>query len=424
MKVTKFLLAAFFCNAFIAKAQIGVQINSTTHLFANSYLRIDAQPLTFVNGHIITSRSAAQTTSVYFTDGTIIQGQSDARYVNGYVTKVGQAAFQFPVGDQDGNDIRPLEIISAAGQIELTIGYWKGDVGTNLDPTGGAHDRNEISDLGTAGVDKIESVSSLGFWDWVRGTKSAVVNIRVSMPDNTGSEGYPAANIRLVGWNTTTNQWENLSGGTAPTSNVEGTFVTGTITDMTKYSAITIGATSAPLPVTLISFTASTESGLGHLRWTTAEETNTDYFEIERSTNASDWNVIGRQAAAGDSKARLDYTFTDKAPMPGKNYYRLKMMDRDKTFAFSKIQIVNVGEAAEFLTMFPNPVSKTLYFKDIDLQKIEAVSINDRVGKQVFGSDKTFTGSINVSLLQNGLYIVRVRLSDGSSYIRKISVIH
>ena len=430
MKIQFYVIAYLLCSSVMVQAQVKGRIQSTVWCFPGGNLGIHASPMSFA-AHIKTSRSNFETNSVVFTDGAFAEGTNDAGYVNGYVTKTGSQPFTFPVGDQEGGDSRPLTISMAnPAPIKLAVAYWKGHPGKELDPTGGPHDTNAMSTAGTAGVDKLESISEQGFWDWIplskSGTESAI-RIEVSIPDHSGNDGYAASDIRLVGWNTKAQMWENLSGSLAPTGNKEGTIVTGSLTTSTMfdYSAITIGSTSsAPLPVRLISFAAKNESDLVHLNWKTSEETNAGYFEIERSPNAKDWKVIGKQNAAGESAAVLAYSFTDAAATQGVNYYRLKIVDHDATFAYSKVVSVSLENLGHFLTMYPNPVSEILTIKDMEIKKMEQVSIRDISGKTVYQSNEVSSGNIDVSRFTNGFYLVTVRLDNGNLRTGKILIQH
>ena len=82
---------------------------------------------------------------------------------------------------------------------------------------------------------------------------------------------------------------------------------------------------------------------------------NSDHFEIEHSDSGKIWSLAGTVAASEVSTVLQKYTFTHVNPSAGENLYRLKMVDQDNTFAYSKIVSVNV-DATDKLVLFPNPV--------------------------------------------------------------------
>ncbi len=84
----------------------------------------------------------------------------------------------------------------------------------------------------------------------------------------------------------------------------------------------------APLPIELIYFNGKKQNdGTNLLTWASASETNNDYFLIKRSTDATNWDVIGRVEGAGNSSTEKDYQLIDKTPPAGINYYRLTQVD-------------------------------------------------------------------------------------------------
>lgn len=172
------------------------------------------------------------------------------------------------------------------------------------------------------------------------------------------------------------------------------------------------------LPVTLISFNATREGNLSQLNWATAEETNSDRFEIQRSTNAKNWTVIGSVASNGESKTLRQYTFTDKAPLNGQNLYRLKMIDRDETFAFSSVISLKLAKPQTDLSVYPNPASQELMISDSD--QISSLTITDLNGRPMVVAGQPLEGKVNVSRLKTGTYLVRIVRKDGAIITKRI----
>ncbi|MET0638224.1 MAG: LamG-like jellyroll fold domain-containing protein [Chitinophagaceae bacterium] len=134
----------------------------------------------------------------------------------------------------------------------------------------------------------------------------------------------------------------------------------GTLNNFTLNGSISnwVGLSPAVLPVRLISFSAIRNAGGIELKWSTAQEDNSRSFEIQRSEN-NNFIRIGSIAAAGNSDNRIDYQFTDVAPAGGNNYYRLKQIDIDGRFEYSRIVKVNF-EFANYLKLQGNPVQTHL----------------------------------------------------------------
>lgn len=176
----------------------------------------------------------------------------------------------------------------------------------------------------------------------------------------------------------------------------------------------------SPLPVTLLSFKAAKENMQINLDWSTTSEVNSNRFEIEHSLNGKDWNSIGSVASGVQSKIKLDYHFTHMNPADGNNYYRLKMLDKDETFAFSSIK--NVEFENVNLEIFPNPVADLLSIKMSNWASVNNIRLINLVGTTVYDSGKTPLQSVNVTNLKQGIYVVKIEKKDGSRSAHKIMI--
>lgn len=203
------------------------------------------------------------------------------------------------------------------------------------------------------------------------------------------------------------------------TDNAGATSPTGTVT---------VPFTS-PLPVTLLSFTAAKTEVNSTLTWITAEESNSDHFEIRHSLNATRWTAAGKVNASGESHAVKNYKFVHTAPVAGLNYYRLKMIDGDETFAYRCVAMVRF-EGDYDISLYPNPASSLLMIHNLGLKVINSIEIIDITGRSVLmkkdtsDSKNAFAGGIDISNLTNGAYIVRLSADDTTVITRIIVIRH
>jgi hypothetical protein len=169
--------------------------------------------------------------------------------------------------------------------------------------------------------------------------------------------------------------------------------------------------TGCQLPITLISFKASlNSSNQAVLKWATASEKDNHYFEIERSKNAIDFESLGKMNGKGTSDLRNDYAFTDETPLKGINYYRLKQVDFDGTFSYTRPESV-ITEGDGSISLYPNPTVNVLKINFEDLDQIETATIYNQSGvlmKNLQGSKS----SIDIQELPQGKYILQIRLAD------------
>lgn len=113
------------------------------------------------------------------------------------------------------------------------------------------------------------------------------------------------------------------------------------------------------VPVRLVRFDARKEAAKTLVTFTTATETNTRSFTIERSADGIRFAAIGAIQSSGNAQSERNYSFTDDAPLGGKNYYRLKETALDGSVTYSVIVMVNFT-GKQLAEIIPNPVSASL----------------------------------------------------------------
>ncbi|GGK88067.1 T9SS type A sorting domain-containing protein [Rufibacter glacialis] len=120
-----------------------------------------------------------------------------------------------------------------------------------------------------------------------------------------------------------------------------------------------------PLPVTLTAFTVRKMAEGAQLEWATASEINNDRFVVERSVDGKTFEAIGEVRGSGNSSALVNYSFLDRAPHKGHNYYRLTQHDYDGTSESSKIIYLSVKSAVASVAMttYPNPATHEVTIK-------------------------------------------------------------
>jgi len=169
------------------------------------------------------------------------------------------------------------------------------------------------------------------------------------------------------------------------------------------------------LPVTLVQFYAKNIERVVLLTWQTTSEKNSDRFEIERSENpVSGFIRIGSKNSAHSDNGAT-YLFEDNySSVAGNAYYRLKMIDQDETFAYSRIIVVGQNKAAEAY-LYPNPASDWLTIKTSYWQEIIKISVHTPEGKLLYESNAAgFRGTIDTSRFPIGVNVVDIIRSNGT----------
>lgn len=176
-----------------------------------------------------------------------------------------------------------------------------------------------------------------------------------------------------------------------------------------------------PLPVQWLSFTAQKSGSSVLLSWKTATEQNSSYFEMERSPDAIRFNKIGAVAAAGNSNSVLSYSFSDQQPLKGMNFYRLKQVDLDGTFNYSKIVSIKFDKNATVI-LSPNPVKDVLNVQLLQANNFTSASVFDATGKLLWKQNITSAQiQINTMQLSKGWYTIRLegRETEQHSFIKE-----
>lgn len=149
------------------------------------------------------------------------------------------------------------------------------------------------------------------------------------------------------------------------------------------------------LPVELVYFDAECSGAAVLLEWSTASESNSDHFDVERSTDGTAWETIGSVAAAGQSIQTVAYRIEDAHPLNGTAYYRLRQFDTDGSATTSLIVAVDACQDAHV-------VREVLF---------------DAGGRQV----PTWNGTSEA--LADGVYLLRSEYSNGSVKARQVPVV-
>lgn len=136
------------------------------------------------------------------------------------------------------------------------------------------------------------------------------------------------------------------------------------------------------LPIELVSFEGRSYKYYNQLTWVTVTETNNDYFLIERSEDAYNWDSIGKVYGSGDSHTSIFYTFKDNSYSNTLNYYRLKQVDKNGKYEYSDIIVIDNSNKSHpiiisRLNMLGQPIDET--YKGIIIEYYDDGSVIKRI---------------------------------------------
>lgn len=193
----------------------------------------------------------------------------------------------------------------------------------------------------------------------------------------------------------------------------------------------TINTAGSPLPIKLSFFKANkNQEGGVDLIWQTLSERDNNYFEVERSTNGTDWDVVSQVKGHGSSDSIINYYTSDKFNFDGLVYYRLKQVDTDLSYSYSEIILVNskfLGECN--VELYPNPTNRDFYIMIEGLNGYEKIKvvifslIGTRIFEEVYFKDgkSSIIPVIPQPIMEHGIYLCLISTSQ-KTFCRKLIV--
>ncbi len=179
------------------------------------------------------------------------------------------------------------------------------------------------------------------------------------------------------------------------------------------------------LPVTLARFNGTLLDNAISLAWTTTEEMGSRYFNIERSSDTREFVQIGRVEMAGNSRTTQQYGFVDRKPLPGTNYYRLRIVDLDGSFQISRLIAIDNGANSIAFVLMGNPASSREIRFLLKNEDASSISFYDLSGRAIrfslvrTGNEFVLKPTNNLS---SGLYLLSLRGVNTEAQTRKVLI--
>lgn len=180
---------------------------------------------------------------------------------------------------------------------------------------------------------------------------------------------------------------------------------------ITSFTTFTKGT---PLPLDFLSFTAAASGNDVLLNWTTANKSSTAHFDIEFCKDSESFKKIVTQKAANEPGTQT-YQYMHTAPGDGSLYYRLRQVDENGSFRYSRVAVVHMDSRQKKRTiLYPNPTTNSIAIKNIHEADVKAVQITTVDGKVVLQANATAALEYNVSSLSSGTYYVSIQKTNGT----------
>jgi hypothetical protein len=170
------------------------------------------------------------------------------------------------------------------------------------------------------------------------------------------------------------------------------------------------------LPVKFIGFNIAQQNNAVLIQWATAQETNSNFFEIQRSENGNDWITITTINAAGNSNSVRNYSYSDRGVNSPVAYYRIKEIDIDGRFVVTPVRVIKFGNSNNEIKMNNSSANSIYVHFSQQVKGKVTISLTNLSGQSI--SANTVNNPIGQILLPvqtnvKGIYIVTV--TDGQS---------
>ena len=252
-------------------------------------------------------------------------------------------------------------------------------------------------------------------------TKPALTNLIFTYRDiehSVASNTITESNLIAQRYNDTNNSWDDYMPATAIVPN---TAVVATLPSAQLFTWWTLVDNNFVLPIELSAFNAKCDGNKVTISWTTASESNNNYFEVERSVDGVNFISIERVISQNsNSSIPLNYSTIDNNPINGKSYYRLKQVDKNGKYSYSSLVITTCNANASItpvVSIYPNPATDNIMIDIKGLAGKKSFMIYDVIGqemtnKTITSEDENVRDIINVSAFAKATYLLRIDVNN------------
>jgi uncharacterized delta-60 repeat protein len=187
--------------------------------------------------------------------------------------------------------------------------------------------------------------------------------------------------------------------------------VTGTSGNQYSFALARYLASGEVLAINTSSFSAFKKQSSVLLNWQAAPNKEYNHFIIERSNyNGREFKEIGYIRARNTDLTQL-YSYEDFSPVNDKNYYRLKQVDNENKFTYSKILLIDFSYK-DFIKLYPNPASDFIRLEGMNAasKTISIFDLNGHMLKSVMTFNTDFI--YNINQLPAGIYYVKIKTNN------------
>ena len=189
----------------------------------------------------------------------------------------------------------------------------------------------------------------------------------------------------------------------------------------TAYRGVAFAPGTPVLPVTILSFDARKIGGINEINWQVSRESELKHYEVERSIDGKKFVTLGTVVATNNSS----YSFNDTRPL-SLNYYRLKSVDKNGSFAYSKtVVVINKENGFIISNVYPTVTTGKIVVESYAANATKvSYSISNMTGQRLL--DISATANLNsrqvmdVQHLSTGMYLLKISSAEASKTFKII----
>ena len=367
--------------------------------------------LTLTNGLITTG---ANNLIISTSNASAVTGQNTNSYVNGNLRRAFASntdTYAFPVGTSTMYTLAEVVNNNLVGINYIDSKFLSSFTNTgSLDPAKAVDFGTPYTDISPEGIWYLEPDAQPIAGDYT---------IKLHFDDGGGANAFSGLSDNKFGplkrdvSSTSAFDWTALN-GTLNANGGTGRMVADGFAqrnNITSFSEFAIGRSDFALPIELTNFNAKIQDHTVKLEWTTATEMNNDFFTIERSADAFNFDAIQTIQGAGNSMHPIQYNAYDFSPLSGESYYRLRQTDFDGKSTVSKMVPVNFSNGDNTINF--SIINNVLSVNSVQGNPI-SVSIYDVTGKLLIQKEAK-EGSLKISLntlTSRQLYFLTIHSAD------------
>jgi hypothetical protein len=358
----------------------GITLNNNLHV-SNVH--------TFTNGRIITSVTPNY---LVYEAGSSYTGASDGRHVNGWVKKIGTTNFTFPVGN--GTYLREIAISNLSASSEFNARHH------TVTP-----DANNL-------LLPLKSINPNEYWTLNKisgGTAQVIMNwdhSKIVFPN------YVVSDITTALYSS---QWASQGGTASGTTTTTGTITSNSIS---SFGPMVIGSASFVVPLDFLDITAKRRNNTTVVEWKTANEVDVKQYEVQKGFTPTLFTTMGT-VTARNVQTEQTYSLPDVAHANGTMYYRIKSVDNNGSYKYSKVVALTIGNGVTKPVLLTNPARNQLLLtvpETFEVYNYRFAASNGQLTQQ--GSIKKQGSLLSISLppLSKGIYHLTLYYGHQSHY--------